>query len=90
MSEEGSGPLCVGDPGGRLSLTICSWGLSAVPLRCPSLLLPLSAIPLSLALKPCLPPLFVGRRQDGFVVQTGDPEGPDEGFRDPKTGEIRT
>ena len=29
-------------------------------------------------------------RQDGFVVQTGDPEGPDEGFRDPKTGEIRT
>lgn len=30
------------------------------------------------------------QRQDGFVVQTGDPEGPDEGFRDPKTGEIRT
>lgn len=32
------------------------------------------------------------QRADGFVVQTGDPDGPgpEEGFRDPKTGEIRT
>lgn len=28
-------------------------------------------------------------RSDGFVVQTGDPEGPDDSFRDPETGEIR-
>jgi len=27
---------------------------------------------------------------DGFVVQTGDPEGPAEGFVDPSTGELRT
>lgn len=27
---------------------------------------------------------------DGFVVQTGDPEGPAEGFIDPSTGKIRT
>lgn len=27
---------------------------------------------------------------DGFVVQTGDPEGPSEGFIDPSTGKIRT
>ena len=26
---------------------------------------------------------------DGFVVQTGDPEGPAEGFVDPATGELR-
>lgn len=26
---------------------------------------------------------------DGFVVQTGDPEGPAEGFIDPSTGKIR-
>lgn len=30
------------------------------------------------------------QRADGFVVQTGDPEGPAEGFIDPKTGEQRT
>ena len=30
------------------------------------------------------------QRQDGFVVQTGDPDGPDDGFRDPKTDAIRT
>ncbi len=32
------------------------------------------------------------QRADGFVVQTGDPDGPgpEEGFRDPKTGEVRT
>ncbi|GLC38663.1 Peptidyl-prolyl cis-trans isomerase, chloroplastic [Pleodorina starrii] len=29
------------------------------------------------------------QRADGFVVQTGDPEGPADGFVDPKTGEIR-
>lgn len=29
------------------------------------------------------------QRADGFVVQTGDPEGPAEGFVDPKTNEIR-
>ncbi|GFR40727.1 hypothetical protein Agub_g1336 [Astrephomene gubernaculifera] len=29
------------------------------------------------------------QRADGFVVQTGDPEGPAEGFVDPATGEIR-
>jgi hypothetical protein len=27
---------------------------------------------------------------DGFVVQTGDPEGPAEGFIDPSTGKVRT
>ena len=27
---------------------------------------------------------------DGFVVQTGDPEGPAEGFIDPSTGKSRT
>jgi hypothetical protein len=27
---------------------------------------------------------------DGFVVQTGDPEGPAEGFIDPGTGKTRT
>lgn len=30
------------------------------------------------------------QRQDGFVLQTGDPEGPDDGFRDAKTDSIRT
>ncbi|XP_062192140.1 peptidyl-prolyl cis-trans isomerase, chloroplastic-like [Phragmites australis] len=30
------------------------------------------------------------QRADGFVVQTGDPEGPTEGFTDPSTGKIRT
>ena len=35
----------------------------------------------------CLHP---AARADGFVVQTGDPEGKDEGYRDPATGEIRT
>ncbi|KAG2448190.1 hypothetical protein HYH02_006775 [Chlamydomonas schloesseri] len=29
------------------------------------------------------------QRADGFVVQTGDPEGPADGFVDPKTNEIR-
>jgi len=29
------------------------------------------------------------QRSDGFVVQTGDPEGPAEGFVDPSTGELR-
>ena len=29
------------------------------------------------------------QRSDGFVVQTGDPSGPSEGFIDPATGEIR-
>lgn len=29
------------------------------------------------------------QRADGFVVQTGDPDGPADGFVDPKTGEIR-
>ncbi len=29
------------------------------------------------------------QRADGFVVQFGDPEGPADGFVDPKTGEIR-
>ncbi|KAK9816473.1 hypothetical protein WJX72_000720 [[Myrmecia] bisecta] len=29
------------------------------------------------------------QRADGFVVQTGDPDGDAEGFVDPKTGEIR-
>jgi len=29
------------------------------------------------------------QRSDGFVVQTGDPSGPSEGFIDPGTGEIR-
>lgn len=29
------------------------------------------------------------QRADGFVVQTGDPEGPEDGFKDPATGEIR-
>lgn len=27
---------------------------------------------------------------DGFVVQTGDPDGPAEGFVDPGTGKLRT
>lgn len=27
---------------------------------------------------------------DGFVVQTGDPDGPAEGFVDPSTGKTRT
>lgn len=27
---------------------------------------------------------------DGFVVQTGDPDGPSEGFVDPNTGKLRT
>ncbi|XP_078431039.1 cyclophilin 38 isoform X2 [Wolffia australiana] len=30
------------------------------------------------------------QRADGFVVQTGDPEGPAEGFIDPSTGKMRT
>lgn len=30
------------------------------------------------------------QRADGFVVQTGDPDGPAEGFVDPSTGKIRT
>ncbi|KAM0906161.1 hypothetical protein ACQ4PT_017089 [Festuca glaucescens] len=30
------------------------------------------------------------QRADGFVVQTGDPEGPAEGFIDPSTGKSRT
>uniref|UniRef100_A0A7I4AZJ2 peptidylprolyl isomerase n=1 Tax=Physcomitrium patens TaxID=3218 RepID=A0A7I4AZJ2_PHYPA len=30
------------------------------------------------------------QRSDGFVVQTGDPEGPAEGFVDPATGKVRT
>ncbi|KAJ3683395.1 hypothetical protein LUZ60_013622 [Juncus effusus] len=30
------------------------------------------------------------QRSDGFVVQTGDPEGPAEGFVDPETGKTRT
>ncbi|MCO5602394.1 hypothetical protein L7F22_056525 [Adiantum nelumboides] len=30
------------------------------------------------------------QRADGFVVQTGDPDGPTEGFVDPSTGKIRT
>lgn len=29
------------------------------------------------------------QRADGFVVQTGDPDGPEEGFVDPATGKIR-
>ncbi len=29
------------------------------------------------------------QRADGFVVQTGDPDGPEDGFKDPATGEIR-
>jgi len=29
------------------------------------------------------------QRSDGFVVQTGDPDGPAEGFVDPATGELR-
>jgi hypothetical protein len=29
------------------------------------------------------------QRADGFVVQTGDPDGPEEGFVDPGTGKIR-
>ena len=32
----------------------------------------------------------LGGAADGFVVQTGDPEGPAEGFMDPSTGEVRT
>lgn len=27
---------------------------------------------------------------DGFVLQTGDPDGPAEGFVDPATGQVRT
>ncbi|KAH7286434.1 hypothetical protein KP509_32G007000 [Ceratopteris richardii] len=30
------------------------------------------------------------QRADGFVVQTGDPDGPAEGFVDPSTGKLRT
>lgn len=30
------------------------------------------------------------QRADGFVVQTGDPDGPAEGFVDPSTGKTRT
>eukprot|EP00897_Mesotaenium_endlicherianum_P000953 jgi/Mesen1/10859/ME000093S10383 len=30
------------------------------------------------------------QRADGFVVQTGDPDGPSEGFIDPNTGNLRT
>ncbi|GAQ78527.1 hypothetical protein KFL_000140480 [Klebsormidium nitens] len=30
------------------------------------------------------------QRADGFVVQTGDPDGPSEGFVDPNTGKLRT
>lgn len=30
------------------------------------------------------------QRSDGFVVQTGDPDGPAIGFTDPKTGKLRT
>ncbi|MEL6381383.1 MAG: peptidylprolyl isomerase [Cyanobacteria bacterium J06626_18] len=29
------------------------------------------------------------RAEDNYVLQTGDPEGPDDGFIDPKTGEYR-
>lgn len=29
------------------------------------------------------------QRSDGFVVQTGKPDGDEEGFLDPKTGTIR-
>ena len=29
------------------------------------------------------------QRSDGFVIQTGDPEGPEEGYVDPKTNAIR-
>ncbi len=29
------------------------------------------------------------QRADGFVVQTGDPEGPEDGFVDPETKEVR-
>eukprot|EP00798_Chlamydomonas_sp_ICE-L_P007946 gene7946-1161_t len=29
------------------------------------------------------------QRADGFVVQTGNPDGDDDGFRDPKTKDIR-
>lgn len=29
------------------------------------------------------------QRADGFVVQTGDPDGPEDGFLDPATGKIR-
>lgn len=34
--------------------------------------------------------LFVLAAADGFVVQTGDPEGPAEGFIDPSTEKTRT
>ncbi len=30
------------------------------------------------------------QRADGFVVQTGDPDGPETGFVDPATGQNRT
>lgn len=33
---------------------------------------------------------FAFSAADGFVVQTGDPEGPAEGFIDPSTGKLRT
>jgi cyclophilin family peptidyl-prolyl cis-trans isomerase len=29
------------------------------------------------------------QRADGFVVQTGDPDGPEDGWTDPATGKIR-
>lgn len=32
----------------------------------------------------------VGIAADGFIVQTGDPRGPAEGFVDPGTGKLRT
>ncbi len=32
----------------------------------------------------------VATAADGFVVQTGDPDGPSEGFVDPSTGRLRT
>lgn len=34
--------------------------------------------------------LLVFAAADGFVVQTGDPEGPAEGFIDPSTEKTRT
>jgi len=34
--------------------------------------------------------LFSDTAADGFVVQTGDPEGPAEGFIDPSTEKLRT
>jgi cyclophilin family peptidyl-prolyl cis-trans isomerase len=29
------------------------------------------------------------QRADGFVVQTGDPDGPEDGWVDPATGKVR-